>query len=1162
MEYDIFYPNIVKYLHKQSLDFASFYGYALFADISGFTHLSEQYMKEEIVGAEKIRDIINNHFKDYVKIIHKNNGDIIQFSGDAILSIFSSFQNAKTSAEEIIKKTSIKNTIGIKCGIGEGKIKIKLFYHNNIPIYLCHGEAITNALQAEKRTVPMSFEFQIKKNNKFDIPRLLTNKNLSVHKGIEKILFSFGTNYGKFSFVSSLFLLFPHNIEYSTIDQIISDLPEDLYINKIEEYPEGIRIFFLSGTPVGIQNPSSLIYNYLSKIRKFHVRGGISSGYVYTGITGGEKRVEFNILGNTINRAARIAGIAKENEILTDKKFLERIENIPVKFRGTFDLKGIGKTKLYCIEKNKQSSLPLYQVYYGRKKEKQLFLTLIEKQTPFIKIGGENGTGKTHFLSSIFFENTIKHEYYSFVNIDKYSRFSILEKLGSQITSKTILSELSKEDVFYEVTHILSNKNTNIFIFDNGENADDYSIEILKNINIIGKTIIFADNSPTGNIILYPFTKQESKEIIKVRSGTFPSERLLKQLYTASNGIPYMLLSLFKHLLSSGKIALNHRKEWDIKGNKIGLSPDISSFVSILFDSISAKQQNILKAASVTFFPFSYNYIKTTVSLYIDMGPLISREILKEENNQYLFSNPAIKDGIYESLSLKERNKYHLKAYKYFKEKNDFAKAGLHAFYANKPRIAAKYLSHYKQYIDTLQFSLALLYLKHYLQICPQKNKTTALYDTIVLLLEEGEIVLAKEILKKNKTDRKIYLYLKSLILISEDKRNEALKTLMSLSNKKIQPFFQLMIFDKIAKILSFTDKKRAIIYADKAYDILQKYPFEDNIYFRLGIPVTYRNCGQTDKAMKYLNILLKKAQEKQDKIKIALIKSMIVVVAPSTQFPTQKRIQIAKEALQQLSEAGIKTKVQEQYANLALYLKENGQYKEAIKMYNKAIEIACEINNSYKEALSINNLANLLADIGKEKDAEQLYLKTIEISQKNNYLDILEKGFGNLGVIYHLRKDYPKAYEMYEKALNTADKAEHSRSKFLWIINLSLLGVETNDFESTDFYLNLAREEIKQSGMEDRWIDIEQIAGNCYFLQGKYDVARETLSPVVKESLKRGEIDIYLESGAYYAGSMILSGEKKEGYKLLNKIKSEAQRMNFAYLLNTVIKEIEAKLK
>jgi len=60
----------------------------MFADISGFTALTETYSAIGPEGAEKIAFVINTYMELMIKEIGKSGGDIFKFAGDAMIIIW------------------------------------------------------------------------------------------------------------------------------------------------------------------------------------------------------------------------------------------------------------------------------------------------------------------------------------------------------------------------------------------------------------------------------------------------------------------------------------------------------------------------------------------------------------------------------------------------------------------------------------------------------------------------------------------------------------------------------------------------------------------------------------------------------------------------------------------------------------------------------------------------------------------------------------------------------------------------------------------------------------------------------------------------------------------------------------------------------------------
>jgi len=63
-------------------------GALLFADVSGFTAMSEKLSRVGREGAEEITTIINRYFSAMLNILREHGGQLIQFGGDALLGLF------------------------------------------------------------------------------------------------------------------------------------------------------------------------------------------------------------------------------------------------------------------------------------------------------------------------------------------------------------------------------------------------------------------------------------------------------------------------------------------------------------------------------------------------------------------------------------------------------------------------------------------------------------------------------------------------------------------------------------------------------------------------------------------------------------------------------------------------------------------------------------------------------------------------------------------------------------------------------------------------------------------------------------------------------------------------------------------------------------------
>src|SRR5438874_1465574 len=66
----------------------TFPGAVLFADISGFTALTERLAEHGRTGVEELTQMLNEYFGRIIEIVIVHGGDVVKFAGDALLALW------------------------------------------------------------------------------------------------------------------------------------------------------------------------------------------------------------------------------------------------------------------------------------------------------------------------------------------------------------------------------------------------------------------------------------------------------------------------------------------------------------------------------------------------------------------------------------------------------------------------------------------------------------------------------------------------------------------------------------------------------------------------------------------------------------------------------------------------------------------------------------------------------------------------------------------------------------------------------------------------------------------------------------------------------------------------------------------------------------------
>jgi len=69
----------------------------LFADISGFTRLTERLAEKGPTGVESLARILNEYFGQLIDIIHEYGGDVVKFAGDAVIAVWNIVPDSGTA---------------------------------------------------------------------------------------------------------------------------------------------------------------------------------------------------------------------------------------------------------------------------------------------------------------------------------------------------------------------------------------------------------------------------------------------------------------------------------------------------------------------------------------------------------------------------------------------------------------------------------------------------------------------------------------------------------------------------------------------------------------------------------------------------------------------------------------------------------------------------------------------------------------------------------------------------------------------------------------------------------------------------------------------------------------------------------------------------------
>ena len=76
-------------------------GTLMFTDLAGFTRLMEANASQGRAGADSLLNVLNDYFSDMIEIISKFGGDLLEFTGDALLVLFPASEKKNDTSRKL-----------------------------------------------------------------------------------------------------------------------------------------------------------------------------------------------------------------------------------------------------------------------------------------------------------------------------------------------------------------------------------------------------------------------------------------------------------------------------------------------------------------------------------------------------------------------------------------------------------------------------------------------------------------------------------------------------------------------------------------------------------------------------------------------------------------------------------------------------------------------------------------------------------------------------------------------------------------------------------------------------------------------------------------------------------------------------------------------------
>lgn len=353
----------------------------LFADISGFTKLSEQLAKLGTRGAEEMTAALNRTFEAAIAAVHGWGGEVLAFGGDALTALFAArsgphlpeaAQQARECAAAIHRAVdALGETAGVRlrvaCGIGAGEVVLLgVDGGGEEAELLAAGPALH--LAAEARGLASAGEtFEDPSSAELPrppaypvrapppVPRVLAEAAAKgAFRALEPFLFTAvrerlrlgaAASVGEHRRIVCLFVNVRGLDPLERGEEARAFLGRLLravsrhggMVNKFESADKGLLLMALFGAQTGHENDEeracALALHLLDEAKtaradgiQVELRAGINGGAAFAGDVGANVRKEFTVIGDTVNLAARLMSNAGWGGVLLGGAPTQRVQ--------------------------------------------------------------------------------------------------------------------------------------------------------------------------------------------------------------------------------------------------------------------------------------------------------------------------------------------------------------------------------------------------------------------------------------------------------------------------------------------------------------------------------------------------------------------------------------------------------------------------------------------------------------------------------------------------------------------------------------------------------------------------------------------------------------------------------------------------------------------
>jgi len=426
-------PEFIYQKYRAGDLYGNFQGAAMFADLSGFSNMTDALSARGAHGAEVLADVMRVVFEPLVTAVYAQGGFVIGYAGDAFNAVFPAGAGESEAMQRCLAaawtmQAHSKSHPLIETPYGGFQIRIKV----GIGFGAVVADPVSYRLVQDVVSVvtPLGNHFLIEEVRGEELPAPQPFAPPASVDDLVEIFFAESVTrlpmVGEFRQAVNLFIDIPISISDAAL---VKPFMETVYLLQ-EQYggfflrpdlgDKGFNLLMFWGAPTAHENDVDRALNFLLELSSrtgITLRAGISYRLAYTGFIGSSHREDYTAYGWGVTLAARMMVRAGMGEYWMDEETARRAaKHFNVKPLGEYAFKGFKREqKVFTLVGRKDLIETVYHgQFVGRGAELAALAEFVEplKRGEFAGVmilKGEAGIGKsrlTHsFQTSAYFSD-------------------------------------------------------------------------------------------------------------------------------------------------------------------------------------------------------------------------------------------------------------------------------------------------------------------------------------------------------------------------------------------------------------------------------------------------------------------------------------------------------------------------------------------------------------------------------------------------------------------------------------------------------------------------------------------------------------------------------------------------------------------------------------